>query len=257
VRLGAVLLFATVCVFAASASVAAAASVTASPSAMGTVPAAPAVTGAVQVQLLLGSEPDSVVAILNVTLPAGTKLPALVRIPLPEKSQIIWAGEVLGGDVNQDPSRAYRVVPGQGGDVLEMVLQQTGTAQVEAVVAKLAKAGGKVSATVPWVQSATAQSTEFSVRFPPATANHTTDPKWTGTPERNNSGETLYVLPDAKLAVGQKYPIKASYSVNADLPQPNPTGTSNLTVFLLAGALLIAIVALIGAIQAQRNRSAE
>lgn len=223
----------------------------------GTFTPAPVVTGALQVQLLLDSEPGQVLAIMNVALPEDTELPAMVRVPLPKGAEMIWAGEILGGDPSADPARPYRIVPGEGGDVLEMSLGLSGNAQIEVNLGPIDREGDLASAEVPWVQSATSQGTQFSVRFPPASSKHQTTPKYTGTPERNDAGETLYVLPEVKLALGEKYPVKATYVLNAELPQPKPATNSSVILYVLIGALVAAVAILVLAVSRQRGGPAE
>lgn len=223
----------------------------------GTVTPAPTVTGALQVQLLLDGEPGKVLAITSIRLPQDTKLPAMVRVPMPEGAEVIWAGEVLGGDPSVDPARPYRIVKGEGGDVLEMTLENSRNAQVESNVALVDREGDSASAEVLWVQSATAPATQFSVRFPPASSKHQTTPKYTGAPERNDAGETLYILPEVKLALGEKYPVKATYVLNAELPQPKAAANPSVILYLLLGALVAAVAVLVLAVSRQRNRPEE
>lgn len=214
----------------------------------GTITPAPTVTGALQVQLLLDGEPGKVLAIMNVALPKNTRLPAMVRVPLPKGAEVVWAGEVLGGDPSADPVRPYRIVSGEGGDVLEMTLEKSGAVQIEASVGLIDREGDLATAELPWVQSATAQSTQFSVRFPPASSKHQTTPRYTGSPERNDAGETLYVLPRVKLALGDEYAVKATYVLNPELPQPRPATDSSVILYVLIGALVAAVAILFLAI---------
>lgn len=94
-----------------------------SASATGTVKPAPLATGIYQVQVAPEVTAGQAALIVAVQLPPNTKLPAMVRIPVPQRAVPTWAGEILGGDPTQDPQRPYRTVQGVGGQVLEMTLE--------------------------------------------------------------------------------------------------------------------------------------
>lgn len=230
--------------------------------ATGTIKNAPVVPAALDVQLILDGEPGQVVGITGFVIAPAVKLPAMVRVPLPAGSRVTWAGEILSQTGQNDTQRPYRVVRGVGGDVLEMTVEVSHNGQIETVAAPLTQNGRRISAKYQWVQSATAASEQFGIRFPPNASAEKMSPAAASAPATNQAGETLYPLPKVKLALGESYPITISYTASPEVPAAqSPAAASSQQVgsvgavlpWLFAG-LVVAAIALAVAFSAQRRR---
>jgi len=212
--------------------------------------ATPAVAGAATVSaggpldVQIWPQNGQTVVIASCQLPPGTKLPALVRIPIVPGANVEWAGEILGADVSSDISREYRLVDGVGGKYAEFYLTKSLHGQVDSVASTLSVSGTTISTSVDWVQSVTSSETLFSVRLPAGLSAVNITPKPEGAPVENDSGELLYELPSQVLAAGEAQTVTLSYST---LPAVAPeTGPSvNTIIFSLLGVLGLAIVALV------------
>lgn len=184
------------------------------------------------------------VVIASCQLPEGTKLPALVRIPIVPGATVEWAGEILGADVSSDIASEYRLVDGVGGKYAEFYLTKSLHGQVDSVATTLSVSGTTISTSVDWMQSVESTETVFSVRIPSGLSEVKITPTPEGKPVENDSGEALYALPSQTLPVGGAQKVTLSYST---VPEVEPeTGLSaNAIVGSLLGVLVLAIVALV------------
>ena len=71
--------------------------------------------------------------IISGQLPDSAKLPAKVELAVPAGSEIQWAGEILGGDVSNDPSVDYKVESRDGSDIYSFTLTKARIGQIEAL----------------------------------------------------------------------------------------------------------------------------
>ena len=97
----------------------------------------------VDVTLLDSVEVADPLMIVSAELPAGTRLPAEIAVPIPAGGQIQWAGEILGGDASKDPQAQPRIEPGTGYDLAVYTMRRARTAQVEVIT----KGAGSTSGT--------------------------------------------------------------------------------------------------------------
>lgn len=211
--------------------------------------------GTVDVQVWPNAEPNRDVTVISVTVPDSAKLPVTVRVPIPPDYQVLWAGEILGGDPSKDPERKYTVVNGVGGTVAEFVLEQARTAQVEAVGGQVLRTGDVYSIDSPWVQSAPAKLTGISIRMPAGAAEVSITPKPSGTPDRNSNGEALYPLVSRQFKVGEATTVSASWKlipVATQTPSQTPGATNPVPIII--GLLAAAVVALVAVLFWQRGR---
>lgn len=199
--------------------------------------------------------PDSgqLIVITAVTVPEGVRLPVTVRVPVPEGAVVQWAGEILGGDLNADPARPYKIIKSPvGGQYAEFTLEQTRTAQVDADMPVVKVNGDVTSASFEWIQSASSPFTSFSVRVPGSASNVQISPQPSGQPETNAAGERLYSGDALKLEPGKKQAVAFSYSTGAVSPAASAGGVGTL-VFALSAALVVAIAVLIAVVIRQRR----
>lgn len=222
----------------------------------GAVAAPDAPQGQLDVQLWMDADPGKAIAIVSVSLPEQTKLPALVRIPIPTGTSIDWSGEIAGTDASGDVPHEAQVKQGGGGSYAEFTVEQSRQAQIEVSgIVQRTDASG-TSATLEWVQSVPATAVAFSVRLPAGAKTVEIDPAPTGEPARNEMGETLYTLPSQGLEVGEKTTVSVRYGTGgttgaAPAPQTLQTGT---VVGVLAAILAVAFVALLVVLQRRQGR---
>lgn len=183
------------------------------------------------------------VVITSCELPPGTKLPALVRIPVIPGSRVEWAGEILGADASSDVSREYRLADGVGAQYAEFYLTKSLHGQIDSVASTLSVSGTTISTSIDWIQSVTSSETLFSVRLPAGISAVKITPAPVGAPVENDTGETLYALPSKSLPAGGAQTVALSYStVPAAEPETGPS--ANAIIFSLLGVLGLAIVVL-------------
>jgi len=197
-----------------------------------------------QVQFAPADTPQSGIFIINVVLSPETKLPAKVRVPLPTGAAVLWSGEILGGDVANDPSREASVTAVAGGLVVEFTVEQVRVAQVEASWKAPTTVGGKVTSDVEWVNTTEAGTYTFAVRLPTGASDVKITPSVEGAPNTNAAGESLYVLAPVRLEEGASLPITVEYRIGGASGSGLFENMSPVLIGAIA-ALAIAIVALL------------
>ncbi len=221
----------------------------------GTIKEAPLAEGIYQVQAAPDVSGGQAAVIVAVQLPPDVKLPAMVRIPVPQGAIPTWVGEILGGDPTADPQRPYRTAQGTGGQVLEMTLEETRNAQAEFTVASTS-ANGKVSMQLTWIQASPSTRTEFSVRVPSGSAGVQISPTPEGSPATSPTGESLYGLPTLQMKPGQTSVVSVGYTVGQTGQQAQTgTGSGSSTVFYVLVAALLLVLAILGfSLMSRRSR---
>ncbi len=218
---------------------------------------APLAEGVYQVQLAPDITPGQAAAIVAVQLPPRTQLPAMVRIPVPQGAMPTWVGEILGGDPTADPDRPYRMVQGTGGQVLEMTLEQTRSAQAEFTIPSTA-ADGTTTMKLTWIQAAPSERTEFSVRMPGGVSQVQIAPTPEGTPATNPLGETLYALPTKIMKPGETTAITVSYAGgqgSARQGQAGSASSGSTVLYALVGVFFLILAVLAFALMSNRKRA--
>src|SRR3990172_3731425 len=110
---------------------------------------------------------DSQVFFLEaVQLPAATTLPAEVKMAVPKGAQVIWTGEMLGGDPSQDPQTTYKVNTKGDFDEIVFTLSKGRVGQVEATWPGLKIDGKDRTLTLDWVQRYPTKEVLFEFREP-------------------------------------------------------------------------------------------
>lgn len=184
------------------------------------------------------------IVISSVELPSGTRLPAVVRIPVVPGSTVEWAGEIVGTDASGDIVAPYKLIDGAGGQYAEFTLTKSLYGQIDSVASTLTLSGTIVSADVDWVQSVSASQTTFSVRVPSGVSEVQITPVPDGKPVANEQGEALYLLPSKTLAAGDKQTVSLSYNTMPPV-QSSSALNANAIVIGLVVVLVIAVGALV------------
>jgi hypothetical protein len=219
------------------------------------VPSAPVAIPSLEVQVWPSGEPSKTVMIVSASVPDSVKLPVTIKVPVPNGAEVVWAGEVLGGDPAADPYRKTQMVQAAGGRYVRFELSQSHTAQMELTGFPPVVNGDRVVAKVEWLQTAEASQTGFSVRLPAAVTDVKISPTPEGKPQSNETAESLYALPTKVLKVGQKQAITIDYSTGIVNPG-SPTNTPNTLLIGLGVALVVAIAGL-AVVVARGRRNAE
>ncbi|MCX8007044.1 MAG: hypothetical protein N3B11_02900 [Coriobacteriia bacterium] len=207
-----------------------------------------------QVQFLPLGQTGASEVIVNVVLSPETRLPATVTVPLPAGAQVLWSGEILGGDPQADPFRQPSVVPTAGALAAVFRLEQKPIAQVEASIGQPTVRGDAVSSSLRWVNTGEEGTYTFSVVLQAGARNVRIKPTPVGEPNRNAAGETLYVLSPVRLARGQVFEVSVEYERGAAGARPSTARTPVLPV--VAAALGVALIALVLVLRAERAKRA-
>ncbi|MBE0475816.1 MAG: hypothetical protein IBX62_01780 [Coriobacteriia bacterium] len=216
---------------------------------------------AMAVQVWPEGEPGQMLVVVSAEIPPGAELPAAVDLPLIEGAELLWSGEVLGGDPNADIEREGTLVEATGGQALRIGLESGRVAQYEAVTGRLAVDGDEVSGTVRWLQSVRTPVTRFSVRLPSGAREISVRPAAVLDPRRNRAGELLYTLPDREIEPGDEVSVDVSYRrAAAVLPasgsgQGGGAGGGSTVLIVVLGAVAAAAGAL--ALMVHRRSTAE
>ncbi len=206
-----------------------------------------------EVQLWPEGDPGLAFILVSITIPEDTPLPATVRLPFPDEAQISWAGEVRGSDVYEDIPRPADAVEGVGGTSLEITLEETYTAQYDAVYRAMDVDGGRFSVTLDWVQTEPAREVSFAVKVPPAVEDITIDPDPPGSPEESLLGEKLFTLKPMELSPGDSAHISVSYT------RPELAGGTKeypvLLILIIAVVAVVVALLIVLALQSYKRRS--
>ncbi len=199
----------------------------------------------VEVQFWPDGQPGYSLLIVTVELPSDTVLPIDVRLPIPEGSDVVWSGEIMGGaSIEADIPRDYRLVDGEAGPALEMTLETTLTAQYEAVYLPLANNGAEISTSLDWLQSVPSEDVFFSIRVPATAIDVRIDPAVSGIPQTNDVGERLYTIAPQAIAVGDHFNVDVAYRLaGAGVTNGSNGGSpSLLTIFIVLFAVMAVVL---------------
>jgi hypothetical protein len=198
--------------------------------------------GPCDVQFWPGQEGQTVV-ITVVEVPAETKLPAVVRIPVVPGTTVQWAGEIIGQDASQDIQQQFKLVDGVGGQFAEFTLTKSTRGQIDSIGFPLKISGDMVSVNLDWVQTTSAPLTAISVRLPANVSKVQISPKPAGDPVTNAVGESLYTLNPKAFKPGEKQPVAISYSTTP-VPVKQPGSAATPILIGLGIALVVVVIGL-------------
>ncbi len=195
---------------------------------------------AVEVQMW-PSEAEGALLLVTGTAPTGTPLPYELRLPLPAGAEVVWSGEVTGGGAATDIQRPHTVVDGTGAKVVVFTLSRARIGQYEALLASPTVEAGRYTSVLDWVQSTTASTVDFSVKFATTAGGILTDPAAPGEPVVNAAGERLYALPSKELARGAAFKVTTSFTraAGAGTGVGGGGGGSATTILIVLGAMLV------------------
>jgi len=220
---------------------------------LGAGASAPVASGPLEVQVWPEEVPGGAVIIIATELEESVKLPATVRLPLPEGLNVDWAGEISPSDPASDVARTYTVRDATDGRYVEFEVSEFREAQIDLSSLALDTSGDTLKATLRFVQSTPASETGFSVRIPAGAELKRSEPKAEGRPSTNAAGESLYALESQSLAVGDELDVAIEYRRKAPVT-PASRADGLLIGLAIAAALAAAVLALV--IARQRSSAA-
>ncbi|MDO8987961.1 MAG: hypothetical protein Q7V14_07040 [Coriobacteriia bacterium] len=203
------------------------------------------------VQFWPEGETGTNVVIVGVELDAKTALPATVQLPIPKGATVFWAGEIIGPDPTTDIQRDFKLVDGAAGQLVEFTVETTRAVQFDATVGAIDIDGDDIVTSLKWLQSISSKSVSFAVRVPSAVDDIRITPKPpAGDPQTNSVGEKLYTLADQILQPGDTANLEVRYR-RAGLASESSAPS---VLVILAGLLVLAVVALVVALAVQNRR---
>lgn len=171
----------------------------------------------VDVTLLDTPDIQQPLLLISGELPASTPLPAEVAIPIPPKSQVSWAGEILGGPTAQDPQAQPRIESKAGYDLAIFTLKQARTGQVEVSAPAMARVTGRTrTVTLSWVSAAAVPDVKLIVRV--ASTGKVTKPPTGVTRTVGSDGTVQYARSFRSVKPGQKLSLQLGYTPGAAPP---------------------------------------
>ena len=201
-----------------------------------------------QLEVQLWPSATSSLLLVSLKLPDTVKLPARVRMPLPEGAQVTWSGEIVGSDASSDVQRPYTIVTGDGGRAIEFVVQQSRDMQYEADLPFPTVAGSRVMTTLKWVQTTDALGVDSAIKTPAGATDVQIKPTPSEQPRTNTAGEVLYTLPQQHPALGAAFTMEVTFQQGVAAPtqtagvQSSPTSP---VLWVLLAALLIVVAVVV------------
>lgn len=200
------------------------------------------------------TETGQALAIVTAIVDPQQPLPVEITIPVPAGATLLWAGEVLGGDVANDPSRTTTVERVGDMDVYTLTAEQSYTVQLEIQLPAAKVSASKVEAALTWTNPGDAVLVSASVVAEAGAGDVKTKPARAGDVRTNEAGATLYPLEGKRLGTNETYEMTVEWKRGAEGAGDAGTTSSN-TLVLLVLALFASAVALIAAIRSQRTRA--
>ncbi|MBN1193072.1 MAG: hypothetical protein JXA36_05230 [Coriobacteriia bacterium] len=188
--------------------------------------------------------------IVSALVDPQVQLPVAVTIPVPAGSEVLWAGEVLGGSLSEDPMRDVTVERVGDMDVYTMTIEQVYTAQLEVELDPPTISGNRVTSSLTWTNPGEEVLVTGAVVAEADARNPKFTPETTGEPETNSRGETLHPLTGARVAEGARYVITAEWKRSG----ASAAGSSAVLPILL-GVLVLAVTALVIVLARERTRA--
>lgn len=217
-------------------------------------PAAPAAAASQpwqNVGVVAHDEGGTTTLIVSGQLPETVSLPATVELSAPSGAQIMWAGEVLGGDLAADPEVEYTVTKAEGYDLYTFTLTKSRTGQAEFTIPSLVTTEGSNS-KVDLTWTATTAVDQLEMRYViPASAQIVT-PAEDAEMIEGSDGFSYYARGAVNIKPGQTEAFSFVYSGTASggagapsAPAAQPSSAANpalIAVFALVAATLALMV---------------
>lgn len=193
--------------------------------------------------------------IVTATLPAATPLPATIRLSMPQGSTVGWAGEVLGGPLENDPSVQPVIEHGENGyDTVSLTLTRGPRGQLELTVpGLLVQNGENRTLRAAYFTVDAADTVSIAALVPAGGVIETATPGAMKSPGPANG--TILSLETSGTA-GNEVVLDIRYT-QSTVPASTTTGGSNTAVYVIFAVVVAAFALLIVAVNKRtRQRSA-
>lgn len=122
-----------------------------------------------RVDVTVHAEQSDATMMVSGRLPDDAKLPADVELAVPAGAELLWAGEILGGEASQDPSVTYSMTSREGQDVYRFRLTKARTGQLEVAAPDVVSFDGTAyRVKLDWTPTQDVAEAQLSVRVPNA-----------------------------------------------------------------------------------------
>lgn len=209
-----------------------------------------------QLQYEPAGDVNGALMIVSALVDPQLPLPVTISVPAPHGSTLLWAGEILGGDPAQDPSRTTTVEQIGEMDVYTLTVEQSHTAQLELQLPAPSVSGSTVSASVDWTNPGDAVLVTAAVIVEAGAEDVTTEPGLTGSVQTNDAGQSLYPLGGIQLENGGTYAIAVEWTRGQGGTGGGGTTTeSSPILWIVLLALVVAVVALAIVVTRERTKA--
>ncbi len=212
------------------------------------------------VDLVVHDDNGKQLMILAGSIATETPLPAQVEIAVPAGLQLQWAGEILGGDVANDPAVTPKITKSGASDIYAFTLTKARTAQLELAIPGAVRVdGSKYAAAVTWTPHQELRELKIGFRIPTNAQIATPVPGATEVP--GPTGFDYYRSTLTNVKANQPVTFAFDYTVPAMAAGAAGTAgasSSNAATFLVIAGLLAIVAGLVWVISrkmAARNAS--
>lgn len=208
-----------------------------------------------QIQYSPAGDPAAALAVVNVVLDSADPLPQEVSIPIPHGATLLWAGEILGGAVEDDPAHEPTIEQVGDMDVYTFMLEKAHVGQIEAAFDPARISGSELSSTLTWTNPGEDVLVRASVIAEAGATGVEVTPARSGDVQSNEIGETLHPLEPQHLANGESYVIDVSWTRGVQAPGLEGGDNSQNLLPLLIGAFMLALLLLVIVLVRERTRA--
>ncbi len=195
------------------------------------------------------SHAGGAIIIITGSLSDAAVLPAEVSLAIPKGTSMLWAGEILGGSLDADPTVDYEIVEGEGEfDTVVFTLQTSRIGQVEVDASGLLTTDGDiVQAVNRWMAPQPVASLRLGVTTPQGATVATFTPDAQAQP--GPAGALYYTLMATDVPAGEIRELRVEYTAPAGAPPGTAPplgstsgggGTAALFPLVIVGGLLLA-----------------
>jgi len=208
-----------------------------------------------QIQLSPAGDSAAALAVVNVVLDSADPLPQEVSVPVPRGSTVLWVGEILGGAVDDDPTREPVLERVDDMDVYTFTLEEARVGQLEIALEPARISGDTLSSTMVWTNPGEEVQVNASVIAEPGASDIQLSPPRSGDVQSSDIGETLHPIEGERVATGESYVIEASWTRAADAAAIQGETTDQGLLPLLIGAFVVAVLLLVVVLVRERTRT--
>lgn len=213
------------------------------------VPATAAPTGWQKVDVTLHAEQTQALFLISGELPEDAKLPFEGELAVPAGTEVVWVGEILGGDPSKDPEVKYTKTTKGDLDIYRFTMKTARIVQIEGTLPNVITFDGtNYTTAAKWKVWQPVPEVRMSQRLPQGAK--VVQPAEGASVEAGESGYSYYTKTIKKPKVGDTLDLSFSYALGA---APAAAGTTPTTGGNNTPLVIIALVVLIGGFLAAVN----